>query len=325
MQNAAPVNIAFCVNDGYVPYITVTIKSIAENHRHCDVGIHILTDKLSDAGRKRLAETVDGYDNVTLNIYLVNDELLRDLKTGVWPIYIWYRVLLPEILPSDVDRVLYLDADTLVVDNLQELFSLDMTDKAVAGSRDVQSFEDWTFVRCRYDREKGYICSGVLLMNLEYWRQHRLTQVMIEWAHANAEHLADRYAFPDQDTINVVCQDCKMVLPFRYNILGGYFIEPFVSRDDCRTELKDCIEHPAIVHYAGCYPWIKIFANHPMQDEWVRYNNMLPHRVRTSYILMKWRFIKTVVWPILHPFRFKRRKVLTAWELKKRFCNGNIG
>ena len=207
-----PMNIAFCVNNSYIPYITVAIKSIAEIHRHCDVCIHVLTDKISESNRRRLAETIEGYDHITTEIHIVDTTLLKGVKTGVWTIYAWYRILLPELLPSDIKKVLYLDADTLVVDDLSELFLTDMTSIAIAAALDPMSSDEFAFERCGYKSDKKYICSGILLMNLEYWREKGLAKMLVDWANSNSE----RIMFPDQDAINYVCRDTKIILPLRF-------------------------------------------------------------------------------------------------------------
>ena len=310
-KSHAPIHIAFCVNDCYAPYLTVPIKSIVENHRNCAVCIHVLTDRISPKNRARLSDAAAGIPCVRLEIHIVDDHALKGLKTGVWTIYTWYRLLLPEILPDDVKKVLYLDADTLVVADLRELFSLDMTGKAIAASLDSQSFDHRAFERCGYEPRKKYICAGVLLMNLDYWRKENLVRRLVDWANVHSDHIA----FPDQDTINYVCRDAKIVLPFRYNILN-VFLTDFSVRSDCMEELRACIDHPVIIHYAGTYPWIKAFATHLMQGEWIKYNSMLTNPVRTEWIPSKWIYMKILIWRILHPF--SRKSHLTIDELRCR-------
>ena len=128
---SSPMHIAFCVNDHYAEYILVSIKGLLENNSDPLV-IHILSDYISDKNTNRLKKLVGLYPNAILDIVIVDDLKLKDLK-DTWTIYTWYRVLLPEILDASVHRVLYLDADTLVSENIEELFSLDMTGKAIAG------------------------------------------------------------------------------------------------------------------------------------------------------------------------------------------------
>ena len=305
-----PLHIAFCVNDNYVSYISVTIKSIVENNQQHDIYIHVLIDKISVTDRVRLTKTIHGYNNVKLNIHLVDDKAIKGLKTGVWTIYTWYRVLLPAILPERVKRVLYLDADTLVVTDLQELFSLDMVDKSIAASIDVQSLDNRAFDRCGYEPDKQYVCAGVLLMNLDYWRKNDLSNKLIDWAIHNHECIM----FPDQDAINYICQDSKIVLPLRYGILNVFFLNDVFYQGAYAAQLRDCIDHPAIIHYAGCYPWIKVFSMHLMNAEWMKYNKMLPQRIRIEYIPRKWLFLKIIIWRIFHPF--KKLMHLTADDVR---------
>lgn len=312
-SRTTPIHIAFGINDAYAPYISVTIKSIVENNRKNDIHIHVLTDKISKSNQRRLADAVDGCKSAKLEIHTVDDCFLNGLKTGVWTIYIWYRVLLSNILPVEVKKVLYLDADTLVATDLRELFSIDMTDKSIAACIDVQSFDDGTFERCKYDKSKKYVCSGVLLMNLEYWRENGLADKLIDWATRHRELIT----FPDQDAINHVCRDSKIVLPLRFGILNVFFKYDLFYRDEYAEQLRDCVERPAIIHYAGCYPWIRFFDSHPMQYEWEKYNNMLPHPVGRVYLPKRWLHVKVILWKLLHhPFKKKTR--LTVEDVKRR-------
>lgn len=298
------IDIAFCVNDAYVPYITVTIKSIAENNRGRNIHIHVLTDAIRDISRRRLHEVVEMYDNISLHIHIVDDSLLRHLKiTDNWPIHAWYRILLPDIIPEDVKTVLYLDADTLVTADLSNIFALDMTGKAVAGALDLQSFFEKTYVRCGYDPCKQYLCSGVLLLNLDYWRKYKLTKQIIDWARQNHELIK----CPDQDSINVLCQDAKIVLPLQYGFMHCFCENEIFYRDPYRAELEACIERPAIIHYCGCPPWGREYRKHILHHEWEKYNRMLRHPVRRVYQVKGLLKLKVMIWDLLHLYGGRRQ------------------
>lgn len=305
-----PIHIALCVNDGYIPYACVTIKSIIENHKNDDINIHLLSDFISDNMRYRLAETVNGFQSTRLHIHIVNDESLRGLK-DTWSIYTWYRVLLPQVLSNDTHRVLYLDADTIVAGNIKELFAIDMNDKAIAGCIDPESFNSETFERCCYDPSKKYICAGVMLMNLDYWREHNLTDEIISYGHKNN----DRIKFPDQDTINYLCRDHKIILPLQYGIIDVFFQKPQYYRKPFVDELITAINSPRIIHYAGQAPWKIEIANHIMQKEWIRYNKMLQHPAKRFYMTKGWAFIKMILWNAIHPFH--KSEYLSIDEVKQ--------
>lgn len=309
-----PIHIAFCINDAYVPYICVTIKSIVENNISREINIYVLTDIISDINKVLLDETVSDYDCLSLHYYIVNDTLLKGLRTGNLTLHTWYRLSLPEILPNDVSRVLYLDADTIVTDNLGELFELDMGNVAVAGSLDPQSFTDKPYERCGYEKNKQYICAGVLLINLDYWRENNLTDKIIKYARANNERLI----FQDQDAINYVCQDSKIILPFRYGtVLWFFYMNELYTDSSYYKQLYDSFFHPAIIHYIGCHPWQKeISIRHIMYDEWLKYNNMLKHPVKRTYGVKLSIVIKSWIYRILHPSKNFKGMTLNDVESK---------
>lgn len=293
-----PVHIAFCVNNLYVSYIAVTIKSLVENYQaQGGILIHVLTDYISKTNRYCLKEIVNKYSYVALQIHEIDDVLLKNLRTNSWTIYAWYRILLPNVLSIDINKVLYLDADTLVIDDLEDLFALDMTDKAVAGTLDPQAPFEEPYVRCGYDSGKQYICSGVLLMNLDYWREHQLTEKIINWAKTNAYRLK----YPDEDAINYICQDSKIVLPLRYNVMNYFFLENIFYRQPYIEQLKECLQHPAIIHYAGWYPWVKDGMQHCMCNMWLQYNKMLRHPAKRIYHSKGWTLLKIRIWDLFHP------------------------
>ena len=131
------MHVAFCVNDGYAQYIMVTIKGLLENNSN-PIVIHVLSDYISERNVAQLKDLVSSYPFAELKVVIVDDSKLRGLK-DTWTIYTWYRVLLPEILDKNVHRALYLDADVLVTGDIEKLFRLDMTGKAIAGTIDFQS------------------------------------------------------------------------------------------------------------------------------------------------------------------------------------------
>lgn len=307
-----PIHIAFCINDKYVPYTTVVIRSIVENNRNNAVDIHIVTDRISDAEVKLLNESIDGFGNAHIHIYIIDDKRISDLKSGVWTRYTWYRVLLPEVLPSDVSRVLYLDADTVVASALDELFDLDMEGKAVAGSPDPKAFSDEPYERCGYEREKEYVCAGVLLFNLDYWRRNNLMEKTIEVARRNRE----RFVFNDQDAINYICRDSKVVLPFRYGTpLWFFYMDELYGDERYCKELYDSFYAPSIIHYMGCHPFRRdISIRHVMDGEWWRYNKMLRHPAGSIRKVGLWLAIKQRIYKALYPERCPRQ--ITAADIE---------
>lgn len=235
-----------CFNDAYVPYAAVTIRSIRDNVIPTDeLHIHVLSDYLTESNRTRL-------ENYGADVHIVEDkEVLQGIDTREWPIYTLYRLFLPEIIDAEVHRVLYLDCDVIVNGNLDALFALDLSGKAVAGCIDPNAYSDEVFQRLEYDKEKSYICAGVLLMNLDFWRATGLSRRVIDYMRCNPEKIA----YLEQDALNVLCQDCKIVLPSCYGVLVPFFFfEPFMKEHI--DEIEELMDAPVIIHFAGYFPWI---------------------------------------------------------------------
>lgn len=242
---------ALCFNDGYVPFASVTIKSIIDNMQtDDDVHIHIISDFISASHQAFIKEIAF---NVDVKFYIINadDEVLTDLPVMTWSIYTWYRILLPDLLDESIHRVLYLDCDVLVNDNLDELFMLDMDSKSIAACIDIQAYNKEHYNRLNYDGRLKYICAGVLLMNLDEWRKKDISSKIICFAKSNQ----DKIMWPDQDSINYVCRYDKIILPTKYGVLVPFFREKDFIKEHL-TEMKGLIEKPAIIHYAGYQPWI---------------------------------------------------------------------
>lgn len=295
-----PIHIAFCINDAYARYICVTIKSVVDNHPNDAVTIHILSDFISNKSRHWLSESIQGAESrISIVYHIMDNSRFEGLKVRrLWPICIWYRLVLSEVLPTDIHRVLYLDADTIVAANLSHLFQIDMENKSIAAVIDNYALGGQA-ERLGYDESKGYVCSGIILMNLDYWRQHGFSEKSLDLA----RNYSYKFDFPDQDVINMMCRDSKIILPLNYAVAPHFFqFEAFYTEH--LSEIKECIEHPIIIHYlTSMKPWIKETSKyHPLYKIWRRYNNALRHPVRISYESKGLLRLKVKVWNLLHTF-----------------------
>lgn len=302
-------HIVFCINDDYAKYLQVVIKSIVCHNCDQNIIIHILSDYLSGNNIRLLNDVVCNTSSIRIEIHIIDDVALKGLKISrKWPIQAWYRLLIPQILDKSIRVALYLDADTLVVGNLNDVFSTNLDGISIAAVIEASVFNKSYYERLGMRNDQRYICSGVLLMNLDFWREHDLSRKMIAWAKCNNLQL------PDQDTINYFCRDSKKVLPLRYGIVHFFFCSDEFYKEPYLSELQDCLEHPIIIHYAFCYPWQKDASRHIMHKEWVKYNRMLSHPVKSTYNAKGWLLMKMVLWDILH--LFKDRRTLNVEEVK---------
>ena len=111
-----------------------------------------------------------------------------------WSKTIFYRLLLQDILPNE-NKVLYLDCDTLVYKDLNEIYNYNIADKYYTGMLEEENRNIKGYII------KYYINSGVLLINLDNLRKDNIYTKIIEYLTMNNNTLT----FHDQDTINAVC------------------------------------------------------------------------------------------------------------------------
>lgn len=251
---------ALCFNDRYAQYACVTIRSIAEAmHWDDEVYLHLLIDNsLSERSKKSIQKSAisTSGNKIDVKFYKIVEDaelsMIPESLTKEWSIAAWYRVLLPKLLDENIHRVLYLDCDVIVNDHLDELFAMNISNRSLGGCVDViLNYDDSVYERLQYDKTKGYVCSGVLLFNLDYWRQNNLEEQLLNYAVENVSKIK----FCDQDTINYVCQDSKIILPPKYGVMTQYFTHRAFLKEHI-GEIQEMIKSPAIIHYAGCQPWI---------------------------------------------------------------------
>ena len=127
---------------------------------------------------------------------------------------------------------------------------------------------EW-YNRLRYSPTKLYFNSGVILINLYYWRKHGVLKKFLGYI----SNCRDRIVSHDQDVLNVVFQDEKILLPLKYNLQEGFLLKKRrFYYWDYEDEFLSAIKNPAILHYTVFKPWQKI-CKHPRKYLFFEYVN----------------------------------------------------
>lgn len=249
------ISIAYAPDDNYVNQTVVSMKSALEHNEQ--VEFIIMYSKLSAESMQKLG-AVGG----SLRLIKMDESQFADLTLSKWvTVQAWFRIKLPDLC-KDLDKVLYLDCDTLIRGNLDELFSLDLTDKYLAGVKDVWGVSKYVK---RLGMKSGvYVNSGMLLFNCDYCRKEHFFDKVVEFAKNNAKIIE----FCDQDSINKVVDEHKLVISPKYNLMdtwwrGGYY----EFEDEEETEYLQAKENPIIAHLTGLKPAFKGCGN-KFKDEW---------------------------------------------------------
>ena len=242
-------HVAFCISDNYSSIVAVALQSFVDHHTNDSVfTFHLVSEALSSDNLDYLRGVIAQRSSWKLLYHPIEEKSLAHIPTGPFTIHAWYRIFLDKLLPGEVDKVLYLDADTLIASPIDELFKIPLENVAIGAAKDQQNFITATKQRLGLPQQHTYICSGVLLMNLSYWREHNIAQQILDWAIANAHRLG----CPDQDAINVVLREKMVVLTAEWGVIAKNFMYDAFYQTE---EAYEAYHHPRIIHYAGCAPW----------------------------------------------------------------------
>ncbi len=252
------INIAYAPDDKYVNQTIVSMQSALEHNN--DVEFIIMYSKLEEKNLEKLRNA-----GGKLRLLKMEESDFASLTLSHWvTIQAWFRIKLPDMCP-DLDKILYLDCDTLVRGNLDELFSMDLTDKYFAGVKDVWGVN--RYVKRLDMKSPVYVNSGMLLFNCDYCRKENFYEKVVDFAKNNEKIIE----FCDQDSINKVADEKKLVLHPKYNYMdtwwrGGYY--EFAGKEE--EDYLEARKNPVIVHLTGLKPAFKGCGN-KFKDEWWEY------------------------------------------------------
>ena len=301
-QMKEKIDIAACTDERYVMQTGVMMLSVCENNPETDIDFHIIADDNMEAeDRRDLEEIVTPYRGKSVVFYHTSDKMQKesfppgknrkDITKATY-----YRLYLAELLPQELDRVLYLDGDLIVRHSLLPLWNTDLEGKAIAAVSGASSGLIEFYNRLKYPSELGYFNSGVLIVNLKYWREHQVLRAFESYM----ERCADSIKYWDQDVLNVVFCEQKVLMPMKYNLQHGFLLkERKFDYWKFEDELSEALADPCVVHFTSSMakPWKRyIETPHPFNSTWDKYQDMTKWKgIKYDCRTMKQRFKSFVV------------------------------
>lgn len=264
------LNIACSTDDKYSVLCMVMLCSLLENNKKNHVIAHILVSHLSLINQTKILKLFSKYDNAQCVFHEVNVDLLKNCKyrTKLHKLSkaAYYRVLLASIL-KDVDRVIYLDCDMVVLSDLVPLLNIDMQNFGIAAVEDYGlPYNQEHFAQLEFSEGDKYFNSGFLLINLAYWRQHKIEKALIEFSESDR-----KVFFHDQDALNFVFRGSWIRLEPKWNHFNIFHIRLKDMFKD-KAEYQAFFHKPCVIHYSDKYfkPWFKTPLI-PFKNTWFKY------------------------------------------------------
>jgi lipopolysaccharide biosynthesis glycosyltransferase len=270
---ASSVNILMCTNAHFLQHTAVCLASLLTNNPDFFFNIVVVGRVTEELDEAKLRRSLTRFPNhsLTFRKFSPPADLLLPLVPGThYTIDTYTRVWLGEFFPADVDRVLYFDADMVVVGSIAQLWRTDLAG-ALMGAVDIPGSDQGVrLLGLRAD--DGYFNAGVLLIHLAQWRVTRAEEIVLDYIRANPERITY-----DQDVLNACFYSCTKRLDYKWNVIRSFFREPLVLPLG-RAEIETIRREALIIHFNGdTKPW-SYFCDHPRRDEYEKYLKMTEWR-----------------------------------------------
>lgn len=265
------MNILYAADNNFARILSVSIYSLLEQHLGQEMNIFILNDDIGNDNIKTIKNLFKESNHQVVFIEKRNtvDTIVSDRGSNTQ----FLRLYFDEYLPNDIDRLLYLDCDTLIESSLLDLYETDLQGKTLMLAKDPFSKNYRKFLGLSKNAEM--FNSGVMLIDCRVWLQEQFPQRIKEVINKYKGHIIQG----DQGIIDVVVQNSFSILNPKYNMISSYneftYKELMVYRKPVNYYSENCvkkaIENPIIVHLTSDFfnsrPWIK-YSESKYRDEW---------------------------------------------------------
>lgn len=234
MENKIPIVLS--TNDKYVDICSVTISSVIENSSPIYIyEIYVFYTRLS----KENVSSLELMSKANIKVKCVNVDKYLDYdilyETSKYPIEMYYRYYAPLIIENE--KIIYLDCDIIVVDDIAKLYYEDIESKTVAMVVDFRNYINETNM---------YFNSGVIVLNTKEFEKQEIRKKCIEELRKNTT-----YQFPDQTALNIVCKNNVKILKPMYNYQVSLAFNNTFKRKISKKKFKNLfIEKPIIIHFS---------------------------------------------------------------------------
>lgn len=266
MNDNNVLNVLFSSDDNYAQHMGAAIYSLLKNNIEFEkINIFIVENEISDDNKKRLEKISSDFSNAKINwisFMKWKSQLNLNMK---WQISIstYARLFISEMLPHDINRLLYLDCDMIVCNSLRKLWNTNLHGCVLGAVQDTIS--DSTKEDVGLLPTDSYFNAGLLLIDLQAWRNQNIGKkclTFIEEHNGSVTH-------HDQGTLNGVLRNNWFKLHLENNLMTIHYmfslnqIMNFYGEHALfynNSEIIYAKDNPVILHYTPSLttrPWVK--------------------------------------------------------------------
>ena len=270
------INILCATDNKYAPYCGIMLTSLFENNRGCRFNVYLFVScDVSQANKKKFSKLGNEFSHA-IELIKIDDSMvemfpLNESMHISRPTY--YRLLVADLLPQNIHKVIYLDCDIIVCGDIKPLWEQIVEGKALAGVRDPSDYQAQHWERLGASVPFEYFNAGVLVCNMDNWRQSQLL-------HRVRSYISDNFSrlmLMDQDALNGLLLGEYERIPLRYNCQLVLFKEYNWNHypvEIQKTYLEE-VWNAVVIHYSDFEkPWNIRSYGGPFYSLWHKYRRM---------------------------------------------------
>lgn len=326
-EKTKEIHVAMSTDRNYLEYLLVAVCSILKNlsRNYCLV-LHVMNSDLSGEDREKVGA-----------LKRVRDFKVDFIEPDVSPFkkleykgstYITRistaRFLLPELLPQ-LDKLIYLDCDLIIRDDLSKLWEIDIDGHPFGAVEEPTCrARNWEI---NVPKEYSHFNSGVMLMNLKRLRE-------IDFRNTVCDFLEEHHdlVIGDQDTLNAIYHKEWRVLPVRWNVTTSMYIwryenEFYRYKEDV---VKEAFKDPAVCHFTDKQKPNSFLCRHPYKHEYRKYWSIVFERKCTIQDVSFKSFSVMGLYVVRNKYMYLRYQIkknapflITPLKVIKRICAGD--
>ena len=260
------ISIAVASDNHYAILIAALLKSIDLNHKSQEhIDFYIIDGGISSNNKSKLNSIVSN-DRFTL-IWIKSEDILPKgieipIDTTSFPLTTYYRIFAPYGVDQNLDRLIYLDVDTIVQSDIVNLWQIDMEDFILAAVQDIALYVTCEWAGIPNYKELGiapdtmYFNAGVLVLKPKEWREQKIAEQIMKVLETHKKHVV----LGDQYGLNVVMVNRWKQLDPKWNW--------FATEDD---------SNPFLIHFLDIKPIFTSYNSQPIyQKYFFEYLKMTP-------------------------------------------------
>lgn len=195
------MNILVTLDRGYVYPLCTMLSSLVDNNPGGCINLYVAHSSLTSEDfskiRSALGESPTEVYPIKIDNSLFENAPTKNRITKET----YYRIFAPLYLPRSVDRIIYIDPDTIILNSLNTFYSMDFGRYLIIGAKHFDgAIDNWNKFRLTLRNSPHYINAGVMLMNIEKMRQELTAEKVFRCVKKNYFRLF----LADQDVINIL-------------------------------------------------------------------------------------------------------------------------